>query len=232
MKSRLRAIGPEERKDHTYLDESDRCFYVGEYSPAAGVRTPTNDLILDLKKPAGRRSAPDWVYKTWAIEECARVLSFSLEDATLHGGTFVPAPPSKRPDHPAYDDRMRRIVERLVAGTEFDWRELLVATENRIQRRVTSARLSPAELAFMIGIDARLARPPPSKVILVDDLVTTGATFKVCKLVLQNAFPGIEVIGWFIARRVRRPRSFASHEKDLAKARDLAVTCCGGLEAP
>jgi adenine/guanine phosphoribosyltransferase-like PRPP-binding protein len=37
---------------------------------------------------------------------------------------------------------------------------------------------------------------------LVDDVLTTGAHFKAAQAILQKAFPGVLIIGFFIARRV------------------------------
>lgn len=39
-------------------------------------------------------------------------------------------------------------------------------------------------------------------VAVVDDLLTSGAHFRAAKRVLTRRFPGIEVVGLFLARRV------------------------------
>lgn len=43
-----------------------------------------------------------------------------------------------------------------------------------------------------------------NKVIIFDDVITTGATFKSIELVMKAQFPKIKVIGIFIARIVHR----------------------------
>ena len=40
------------------------------------------------------------------------------------------------------------------------------------------------------------------KVILVDDIITTGSHFKACKSIIKKEFPEVEGQGLFIARRV------------------------------
>jgi predicted amidophosphoribosyltransferase len=47
-----------------------------------------------------------------------------------------------------------------------------------------------------------LRNPPPQAIGLFDDVLTTGAHFRAASNILQKAFPGVRVIGVFIARRV------------------------------
>ena len=47
-----------------------------------------------------------------------------------------------------------------------------------------------------------MAPPGPGVVAVVDDLLTTGAHFRAAATVLKAAFPDIDVVGLFLARRV------------------------------
>jgi len=40
---------------------------------------------------------------------------------------------------------------------------------------------------------------PPSEVIIIDDVLTTGAHFRVCKDMINKYYPNIKVIGIFLA---------------------------------
>src|SRR5260221_1158784 len=91
----LRFVDEHVRVEHSCLDTDDVCFYHGEYVAGAGIGSAANDLILDLKKEPSRRGKPDWIYKEWAIEDCARVFRRALDLARLEGTTLVPVPPSK-----------------------------------------------------------------------------------------------------------------------------------------
>jgi predicted amidophosphoribosyltransferase len=43
---------------------------------------------------------------------------------------------------------------------------------------------------------------PPKQVILLDDVLTTGCSFIVCKAIIAEAWPAADIFGLFVARRV------------------------------
>ncbi len=54
----------------------------------------------------------------------------------------------------------------------------------------------------MYRIDEQVAEPTPTALVVVDDVLTTGAHFKAAQSVLAERFPGVSVFGLFVARRV------------------------------
>ena len=82
----------------TWLDDSDICYYLREYTPDAGysggVDPETNQRIHNYKKPVDRRGLPEWKYKERAIRQ------FAAELATLLKKNFTVTwiPSSKRPE--------------------------------------------------------------------------------------------------------------------------------------
>ena len=52
-------------------------------------------------------------------------------------------------------------------------------------------------------IDEKLINPKPKRIILFDDILTTGKYFAAAKQVLGKEYPGIEISGIFVARNVR-----------------------------
>ena len=109
---RATAVDKLTRPDHYYLAEDDQCAFIGEYTARAGYQhSETNQLILNLKKGMDRRGRPEWRYKEAAIKEVERALEAVLSDWALNDCTFVPMPPSKTRDDPAYDDRMVQAIQ-------------------------------------------------------------------------------------------------------------------------
>ena len=72
-----------------------------------------------------------------------------------------------------------------------------------------SIAMRPATLYFRCPVvrslgstSENLIEPPPTYVIVVDDVVTTGLHFKAMKRILRQVFPNIPIVGYFVARRV------------------------------
>lgn len=191
------------RMDHYHLDGDDDCFFLGEYTARQGFAySETNSLILNLKKTPDKRDKYEWRYKEHAIVVAAQALKNSIKESWLRNATFVPIPPSKAKDDPMYDDRMSRLVQSIDADHPVDCRELIVQTESTEAAHEQEDRPGPDEIRTLYSIDPDLADPPPSRIVICDDVLTTGAHFKAAKSVLEQEFPTAEIVGCFIARRV------------------------------
>lgn len=86
-------------------------------------------------------------------------------------------------------------------GETLDVRELITQTGNIRAAHSAATRLRPEEIATHYAVDESAADPFPKEIILFDDVLTTGAHFKAAKKLLGERFPGIRIIGVFIARR-------------------------------
>jgi hypothetical protein len=196
------------REDHFYLDADDHCYCLREYTAGAGFgHSSTNDLIFNLKKPMDRRDRPEWRYKSWAIEKCADELIAAIRANkwVLDGALLVPAPPSKTKVHPLHDDRILQVTRRIGSALSLEVAELL---ENRMDREPQHASKTKRNIQAQIEnlrFNGAALATPPAGIILVDDVLTTGATFVACKDVLQRSMDGVRVLGLFVARRVPQP---------------------------
>lgn len=199
----LTAIDQLTRPDHSYLTEQDRCYFLGEYTARKGFAySDTNSLILNLKKPMDRQGRPEWVHKGRAILRAAKALRNAINNDWLESATFVPIPPSKAKGDPMHDDRMTKIIERIITSDPVDCREVIVQAESTDAAHESDHRPGPAEIAALYSIDEDLAEPPPAKIVILDDVLTTGSHFKAAQSVLAARFPEIPIVGCFVARRV------------------------------
>ncbi|MCY4532217.1 MAG: hypothetical protein OXC84_07830 [Gammaproteobacteria bacterium] len=188
--------------DHYYLDEDDSCMFIGEYTSSAGYQhSATNQLIINLKKGMDRRNQPEWRYKEAAILQAAQTIEGVLNESALNEFTFVPIPPSKVRGDPDHDDRMLRMVQAIRPSKPVDARELIIQTESTDAIHTSRNRLAPDEIEALYRIDEGQVLPAPAAIILVDDMLTTGAHFKAAQSVLRKQFPGVPVYGLFVARR-------------------------------
>ena len=190
------------RPDHYYLEETDECAFIGEYTARAGYQhSQTNQLILNLKKGVERRGRLEWRYKEEAIAQAGRTFEGVLTEQALNDCTFVPIPPSKARSDPAYDDRMSEVIQAIRPSRPVDMRELVVQTTSAEAAHDSTVRPDPHEIASRCRIDETLTDPRPAAVVVVDDVLTTGAHFKAAQWLLQSRFPGVSVFGLFVARR-------------------------------
>lgn len=123
-----------------------------------------------------RKGRPEWRYKESAITTCGRMFREALNEEWLRAVTLVPIPSSKRRDEADYDDRLPRILQELARGQRFAIRELLAMTKSVGQSHLAEERVSIEEL-------------------------TTGRHFKAVETVLNRRFPGVPIVGMFVARR-------------------------------
>ncbi len=188
---------------YAHLTATDQCYFLREYTSGRGfTHSETNRLILNLKKAPDRHGRPEWHYKEQAIQHVAREFRASLNPQRIRAVTFVPMPPSKRKDDPFYDDRMLRVLHAMDEERSLDIRELLLLAESTVPAHATVARPTIEDLIANLDIDEDCARPAPTSIALVDDVLTTGAHFVAAKRVLSIRFPGIPIRGLFVARRV------------------------------
>lgn len=189
--------------DHWYLTPEDTCYFLGEYTARKGYAfSVTNNLVLNFKKPVTRRGQAQWQYKEQAIVQAAAAFRASLNVEWLNVATLVPIPPSKAKTDPLYDDRLVRMLKAIRATPALDVRELIIQTQSTDAVHDQTTRPRPDQIEAIYQVDASLKTPAPTVIGLFDDILTTGAHFRAAQAVLQRAFPGVRIIGVFIARRV------------------------------
>lgn len=200
---RLTKIDDLTRPDHWYLTEEDDCYFLGEYTARRGYAfSATNQLILNFKKPMDKRGTPQWRYKDRAINEAAAAFRTALTGDLLNVLTLVPVPPSKAKADPLYDDRLTRMLRGIRDQPPLDVRELVAQRASTAAVHDQAQRPRPDDIAANYAIDHTLCNPPPRAIGLFDDVLTTGAHYRAASSLLKTTFPGIRVIGFFIARRL------------------------------
>jgi predicted amidophosphoribosyltransferase len=115
----------------------------------------------------------------------------------------VPVPGSKAADHPDHDDRMERIC-RLMRQPPPDVRALVrqAASTAAAHEAAQGDRVTVEALLELYAIDEAHTAPAPQAIAIVDDVLTAGTHYRAMHRVLANRFPGVPIIGLFVARRV------------------------------
>jgi hypothetical protein len=190
--------------DYKYLADSDLCYHYGEYTSGGGFQaSDTNQQIWNLKiKPTAADGPLYWKGK--AVDYWAKMIYDTLDlDAVANNTTFVPMPCSKPANHPEYDDRMLRVLNRLLRrNPALDIRPLLVQTQLRVSQH-EGPRQSPQQLKQTLALDnIFLTSPIKPNVVVLDDVITLGASFNSAKGMI-GTIPGVhQVVGIFLAKTV------------------------------
>jgi hypothetical protein len=199
---RLQKLDEQNLPDHHYLDATDECYYLSEYTPRQGPHySSTNDLIINLKKPVDRIGRPEYRYKIQAIQTSSETLRSVISAEFVSSAVWIPVPSSKAKNDPLYDDRIIQILQRLGRGRECSIRELIIQTTS-LEGFHDGSRLSPEELLGYYEIDENFcAGEPPPVVAIFDDMLTTGSHFKAVSTLVRSRWPETRIVGIFIARR-------------------------------
>lgn len=199
------------RQDHYYLGDTDRCFFLGEYTARKGFsHSPTNNLILNFKKSIETRGTAQWRWKEAAVSEASSALRNALGGPAVPNITFVPIPPSKAKTDRLYDDRMVRALRGI--GPTVDVRELLLQTVSTAAAHESVDRPTPASLQELYTIDEQQTNKIGQTIAICDDVLTTGCHFVAGKKTLADRFPQATFVGLFLARRAPESIDFEDFE--------------------
>jgi hypothetical protein len=111
-------------------------------------------------------------------------------------------PPSKARSDPDYDDRLLCVLRQLAPDLDVDVRELVLQRATIRATHESAARPRPEELYANYHIDESVVDPTPQSIAVFDDLLTTGSHFRAMAMLLSERFPGVPIVGLFVARRV------------------------------
>jgi len=194
-------------KEHIHLSKSDNCYFFGDYVGKQGYHySAMNQLIHNFKKPIEKQKNPlEWKYKQDAVVEISNMLcGVDIWQAVINY-MWVPVPPSKLKTNQEYDDRLILVLKKLQKKeVHFDFRELLSIKTEKEPAHLSSVKRCPDDHLNNLIFDETKQEPTPKGIVIFDDVITTGATFKAAKSVLAGNYPRIPIIGIFVARSIRK----------------------------
>lgn len=186
-----------------FLEPTDQCYYARERMADVLSSDPRardgNQPVSNFQKKSDRRGQRDWYYREQAVKQFARELSRILPPKT----TAACAPTSKHRKDPEYCDRfdalqdqLRKLRPDLTLVCPFERTKSIPSQKTRASKRnVAKLKQSMKWLGFPEGVS-------PTRLALIDDVITAGTTFKACQQILNENSPGTELVGVFWARTV------------------------------
>lgn len=207
LEFKLQKIDDLLRQQHSYLESSDLCFFLGESAGGLKFEAGTmHQLMFNFKKPIEKKGQKDWSYKEKAVKEIADLILNLRNWEKWSQYTWIPMPSSKISSDPSYDDRLLQVLSRLKNQCPaLDVRNILSSKRNREPAHSPSHKKELRTIEFHQGnieiITSNKARMDQPKVIIIfDDLITSGAQFKAAQSLLGNLYPQTIIVGFFIAR--------------------------------
>jgi hypothetical protein len=134
-------------------------------------------------------------------------------DGNPHRVMLVPIPPSKARGNPVYDPRMNEILLAIGRnlGVQLDIRDCLSFSGQYGASHETDDRPTPDQLHEDLTFDPVVGRlaEQPGLIFVFDDMLTSGAHYLAATHRLSEHFPGVQVVGNFVAHRIL-PNPFAN----------------------
>lgn len=203
MSARFTKIDDLTRGEHGFLEKDDYILYLGEYTAHGGYKSETNNHILNFKmSPAIRdENVHRYKHKARSTDYWAEKLRSAVLTDRLSKIAWCPVPCSKPVSHPAYDDRLLRLITR-----SFGAGAIIINCIKQIEERVaahdTSNRPDPASLKAGWAFQTVNLPQSVDTIAIFDDVIARGASFKAAQALLHEAYPHVPIKGVFLARVV------------------------------
>lgn len=187
---------------HLSHEAAGECIYARERLSRGGYdASEANNLISNFKiRPSVRVEKPyRWRHKERAVARFAAEITPLLPQ----GGFVAAIPQSKARNHPDYDPRYDMLfAEFRRTRPDITACEPLVRTESVVAAHEADVRPDRDEILRTVRYAGFGQQTSPPFLIFLDDVITTGLHYMVCReLVLANA-PSIRVFGAFWAKTI------------------------------
>lgn len=193
--------------ENLQLDKSDYCFFYLERTSGGYLASEANQRIKNFKHDVKYKSNPTvWGYKQREIERFADDVC-DLLNGDAFKSIFVQYPstalvpiPTHHPKKDAlYDSRLFDMcsiiasrIDALNVEDVFDMAEAVTPAHAGGSRNISSIGAS-----IILGDFSRR----PNLIILVDDVLTTGAHYVACRNKIRAVYPSVPIIGIFLAKQ-------------------------------
>lgn len=179
------------------LRPSDDCYFLREYTSHGGYAASTgNQDIENFKKERHLEGTPQWHYKGVAARKFARELAALIGDDPW---TLMAIPTSKLKSDAEYDprfdmlfDHLKRHCPQVRIVEPLRRRQSVQALHKGGDRRIRAVYDS----LHWVGFDD----DPPSELVLLDDVLTHGTSYRACMKHIHQHHPDMELAGVFWTR--------------------------------
>jgi len=184
-----------------YLNETTHSFYLYEYvSKGSYKQFPDNSPIMNFKMSIKEKGKERWRYKKEAINLFANAIIKRVR-LPIQNTIFIPMPTSNPRKHPEFDSRLDDVVDIISKQTGQLVGYNLDLINEEIPYHISGENREPDQIYNNINFlpfkDTTLKR-----IILIDDVITTGAHFVACIRKINSNHPDTDVVGFFLAKTI------------------------------
>lgn len=208
----MRAFDDRTRADHAYLSAADQCWWLTEYLRGRSHEPGTDSRLIGSLKSSPSRIAFDRQRsrgRRLAVGAVAKLVRGAIAREWAETATWIPIPPSRAFADVDHDQRMLPVLRLAFRDYDVDIRTILSQRQTMQPDHLCRRRSSVDALygRLQINWQTLAARPLRDRLVLVDDVITTGKHYRCCERRLREALPAATIMGLFVARRVLSGRA-------------------------
>lgn len=182
-------------------DDLNNCYIAREYISRGGYNiSDTNNLVQNFKMGCNVEDKRLY-YRTNAIKQFANELLELFRSDNFKKQTIIVIPSSKIKSDPKYDDRMDKVCEILKENEDIQIQiiEPIRRKQSRQARHTSDIRRNIDTEYQELEWISNDALSQGVTVILLDDIITSGASFKACQKIITEHWSDVNIIGVFWA---------------------------------
>lgn len=185
------------------LGPDDLCFYYMDKLQGGYEKSTANQLVFNLKKPMSLKGSAGWHYKGESIDRFGKDLARFVGTMKCRENlALVPMPPSSSRGSADYDDRILQACRIASRRTGIKVLDILDQKKSRAPFHISGAYRNIDEIQRNLKLDTTCKMHPPGILLLVDDLLHTGAQFVAASNCIISSYTNVKVVGIFWARQV------------------------------
>lgn len=186
-----------------YLCNDDKCFYFLDYIEGGYEASTHNSMVLNFKKDIKHKNNPMvWQHREKAVNNFALMLHGALSNIADEI-TIIPMPTSKSQNSPYFNDRLLATMDKLqFYGNNMYHIEKCLDVRMDSEPSHISGDREQQHLRDNLKYNSS-ANSFRRYIALIDDVLTTGAHFKVCQQMILENCPYISkfnIAGFFLAK--------------------------------